>query len=114
LLDPDTTDTNQQLYLDPWRDDPDASSNEDPYEEDDGGLDDEDDSGDDDDEEVWEDADADADQQCICGHCTEDPDIPAKCCLSQPCVGLSDSGKNLLILFDFLTDLFNYFPHSFM
>jgi hypothetical protein len=74
---------------DPWRDDPEVSSNEE-----DGELTDENENEDDEEDEEHEDEEFLSEASCVCGHCKDDdPNMPKKCCLSDPCLCLQDSGN---------------------
>ena len=71
--------SNLELFEDPWRDDPEVSSNDEKEEEEEESVDVEDMP-----QEV---------QACTCGYCKEDCDIPPKCCNNHLCIGQQDTGK---------------------
>jgi hypothetical protein len=77
------------IPLDPWRDDPEVSSNDEQPVNDESES--EDTSSD-------EDVDDDDIESCVCDNCTQDADIPPKCCNSTPCLGEQDSGIEPFLL----------------
>ncbi len=74
---------------DPWRDDPEVGTDEELSISE---------VEDEESDDAWEDV-GQKEVLCICGECKENPDIPAKCCLSQPCLGKQDSGKEPYVVF---------------
>lgn len=77
------------ILIDPWRDDPVASTSEE--EEADNEIPDEDEES------------CTEDNYCICGCCKDtDPDIPNRCCCSDPCLSKRDIGIFLCSTVPFL------------